>query len=527
MDYRKRKLLIGLEKSLLLIGMLWCSGLASAADTQLRDGEGAGTERPTSYREMIANHFDRFLAIGTDQYGEDKNAMWLASVDLRRGGQNENITNGSRRVYRRIHAPRGSNLYWDVPLLVAAYDLTERTGDRVAAAGADACVDAFLERCVSDKNGLFLWGNHIWYQVFDDQIERIGHLSYEARPIPVPWGLFDVHDRDKTATCIRSMGTFHVMDQQTGFFDRHASADKTVNSPSPEKIESFYPFLESGAILVESLCWLAQRNTDDQAELIALARKVAEYSAKHHGEETGIVRNQGHRNRWDFHYGTTEVGLWAGSLLKATEMTGDETFAKLAEPGLLAYLKYGWDSEAGKYYGAISVDDGSPHPPQKAEDPYPYQPDYYSDVWEPLFPIHDYPMVMGETCISFYEKTGKPEYREAIERFVTHIRSSMPPKFLSTRHGDTWVEGAYADDYGRCIHFLSRASKVLEKPEYRQLAQQLAEEAVARLYIEDLGVFRSHPGEDVADSVDGLGTLFLALMELESGSEGDLMGFHF
>jgi hypothetical protein len=40
-------------------------------------------------------------------------------------------------------------------------------------------------------------------------------------------------------------------------------------------------------------------------------------------------------------------------------------------------------------------------------------------------------------------------------------------------------------------------------------------------------MFRSHPGEDRADAVDGLGILFLALAELETGAAPRLLGFAF
>lgn len=484
------------------------------------------TETSKSYHEMVRRHFDRVLEVGADAYGKDQSALWLASIDLIEGGQNEQVEPKSRRVYRRIHAPRGSNLYWDVPLLVAAYRVSDISGDDAYARGADACVKAFLERCVSEENGLFMWGNHIWYEVFADQHERIGHWSYEARPMPIPWDVFWRQAGGTSERCIRSMGKFHIMDEQTGFFDRHASAKDVVNKPTEKEMKEFYPFIESGAVVVESLCWLANKNPSDREQLIGSAKKVAQFCAKHHGETTGIIRNQGNRDRWDYHHGTTEVGLWANCLLRAAELSGDDSFAEIPQAGLLAFLKYGWDEKAGKYYGSISVDDGSPLQPEKV-DPYPYMPDYHSDIWEPLFPIHDYPMAMGEACIAYYERTGREEYRQAIERLVEHIRNSIPARFLSERHGTEWVDGAYAASYGSCIHFLSKAAATLEKPEYRSLAEQLAAEAVDHLYIPEVGAFRSHPGDDTADSVDGLGVLFLALMELESGSDGDLMGFHF
>ncbi|MEQ8849914.1 hypothetical protein [Botrimarina sp.] len=500
--------------ALLLAGLAATSMQALGADTE------------ASYLEKIQSHFDRVLEVGVDKYGDDTNDLWIASIDLRKGGQNESVDSKSRRAYRRIHAPRGSNLYWDIPLLVTAHRVSELSGDRKYSEGADRCVSAFLERCVSDKNGFFLWGNHLFYDVFRDEIERIGHFSHEARPIPVAWEAITRVSPEAAAACVRSMAELHVVDHESGFFDRHAPTNKKEIDPDEEFVAKCYPFIETGGVLVESIAWLAAQRPDDRQQLIDTALKVARFSAADHGEETGVVRNQGHRKRWDYYHGTTEIGLWAGDLLRAAELTGVDEFVAIAEPGLLAYLEHGWDADAGKYYGALRVEDAKPRHPEEEQE-YPYQPDLYADVWEPLFPIHDYPMAMAEACLSFYERTGKEAYREAAQRWIEHIENSLPAKHLSERHGGHWVDGAYAADYGAVIHYLSRAAKVLDDDRARELAHQIAREAVGTLYIEDLGAFRSHPGEDVADTIDGLGTLFLALLELETGEDGDLMGYHF
>jgi len=94
---------------------------------------------------------------------------------------------------------------------------------------------------------------------------------------------------------------------------------------------------------------------------------------------------------------------------------------------------------------------------------------------------------------------------------------------ISTPAGDG--KGAYADQYGRCIHFLARAANVVNDPTLSDQARQLASEAVSHLYSESAGMFRSHPGEDRCDAVDGIGILFLSLLYLETGHEPDAMGF--
>jgi hypothetical protein len=59
----------------------------------------------------------------------------------------------------------------------------------------------------------------------------------------------------------------------------------------------------------------------------------------------------------------------------------------------------------------------------------------------------------------------------------------------------------------------------LNRPEYRALARNIANEAIGCLYCDETGMFRSHPGENRCDSVDGPGILLLALLYLDTGRE--------
>ena len=53
----------------------------------------------------------------------------------------------------------------------------------------------------------------------------------------------------------------------------------------------------------------------------------------------------------------------------------------------------------------------------------------------------------------------------------------------------------------------------------------MAQDAISHLWVEECGMFRSHPGEDRCDAVDGIGILFLALLCLQTGRAPDMMGF--
>ena len=70
-------------------------------------------------------------------YGPEHTGLWLASIDIRSGGQPENPYPNKKRVYREISSPRGSNLYWEQPAVVAAYHVSRLLGDERYAHASD------------------------------------------------------------------------------------------------------------------------------------------------------------------------------------------------------------------------------------------------------------------------------------------------------------------------------------------------------------------------------------------------------
>jgi len=470
------------------------------------------------YLDLIRKHYDRVIAEGTDRYGSEKSGLWLASFDLIHGGQPEKPDPAVKRTYRQIHSPRGSNLYWDQPYLAAACAVSTSSGDPRYQAAADRYVTDFLRRCVSKNNGLFLWGNHLYYDVFTDQHVNFSGVHHEARPLPCAWDLFWNISPEKTERAIRSMGLQHVKDPKTGLFCRHADIKATKAPKGGDG--STHPFLESGGILVESLAWLQMKAKPGDALLTDTALMVARFSHSHRGETTGLLRNQpGPEKRWDYYAATTESGLWAGSLLRAADYTGIDEFRTMARDAVTAYLKYGFEESSGRFYGQLNVADGTPRKPERnanSGEGTIYQPGTYADLWEPLFPTHNYPMSMAEACLTLWQQTKNPVFRQAVERFAKFIALSTPAN---------GGKGAYADQYGRCIHFLIRAAHVLDDTTLFEQAGKLAEEAKGQLHVPAAGMFRSHPGEDRCDAVDGMGILFLALIWLETGVEPDARGF--
>lgn len=466
--------------------------------------------------ERIRSHFDKQLATGlATGYGPRDSAMWMSSLDTRTGrypDPDQRPAHIPKRVYRWIDAPRGCGLYWDQPQLVAAHALSALTGDARYADAADRYTREYLEIATAG-NGIILWGNHYYYDAFDDAVlwfkgsrppepvdfeTQIGDY-HEMRPLTPAWEIMHRLDAQRTHRAITAAADAHLVEPETGMFNRHADRTKGCC------------FLEAGGILIETLAWLYTKTGD--AGLLAPARKMAQYSFSFREPSTGLISNNPTVTRWDRDTATTEIGLWAGCLLRAAEMTGEDEWANMADDALAAYLHHAWDESARHYFGRLNITDGSPVL-GAAETP--YEPGDHTALWRPQFPAHDYPMPMAEAALTLYRRTGKPVYETACQRMADIIARSLPAQPTDQ------LSGGYAEHYGRCLHFALGCAASFDRPRYTQLAQQLAEEAMDVLWAQEM--FRTHGGEDRYDAVDAPGFLFLALMWLETGREPANLG---
>jgi hypothetical protein len=300
------------------------------------------------------------------------------------------------------------------------------------------------------------------------------------------------------------MGERHVFDAETGGFNRHADGRRD------------HAFLESGGILVESLAWLSARKAEEgkpEPSLGQLARRIARWSFGHRCEETGLVPVNPTGGRWDADVCTSEIGLWAGCVLQAASLLGDDALANLAADAVAAYLRAAWDDDRKRYAGQVRIDDGQPLDP-KAETP--YQPGRWADPWNARFPTHDTALSLAQACVELYRRTGKPAFGLATQRWARLIRAHPP------QDAD---DGVYAESLGRAVQFLLEAADALDDDALEDQADALADWAVAALWRD--GMFAGHTAKTRCESVDGVGYLLLALIRLGSGRSADYLGFQF
>ena len=187
---------------------------------------------------------------------------------------------------------------------------------------------------------------------------------------------------------------------------------------------------------------------------------------------------------------------------------------------LKAYAKYGYDTESGKYWGALRLD-GTPIPgPREPEGYAQYEPRGHLDLWEPYVAGYQFPIYTADAYVQAYSLTHDPEFLTAAKRFADWIMRTPPGTVESE---NTWYsaytegpgkQGTYADKYGRTISFFIHLHEVTHDDAYLAQAKVFADEAVAKL--RHRGLFRGHPAKPYYEAIDGVGYLLDALLELDA-----------
>ena len=437
--------------------------------------------------------------------------LWWSMLDLKTGlpPREDRPAGVPKRCYRWIESPRGSNLYWDGPLVAACQAMSARTGKSAYADGAARYIRQYFKAGAS-PGGLLWWGNHYYISYDAGGAVSFGgneppvpvdasHSKakwHETRPLPVPWELYWRLEPDRVMRMLEGHVGHLVEGGPAGCYNRHADGKDGL------------PFIESGGMLALSQAYLARFTGDGSARM--RCREIVEFVWSGRDGRTGLVPVSPGAARWDGLVATSEVGLWAGAVLACARVLEEASLAEVACEALRAWVERAWSPSPGQFQGRTRLSDGV-H--DRAAQSTIYQPGMWSDPWEPLFPGHDYPMQAAEACVEAWRITGEAVFATACRRWAEVLGRQTP-----AGNG----KGGYAEAYGRAIHFLWHAGKMLGERAWVEQARAMAEEAVSVLGKE--GRLAGHPWEARVDSVDGVGWLILALLALEGDVEPDIAG---
>ena len=414
--------------------------------------------------------------------------------------------------------PRSSDFFEDQATYRTLHSLSKITGDRKYADFVDKSLRYAMG--ITDSKDMFWWGGHRCFDIFADE-KMLPNEDYEEpheTAINCPeWDILWRADEEATRKEIEGVWEWHVNDKETGEHDRHNFGRKGV------------PFSMNGGQFIYDLCFLYSKTGDkvylERAELIE------EFHWNLSNKETGLApevafTEEELKDFRDRNAPATEwilsshqvVGLLCYYLLKSYEITGVEKFRDHALTHLKSYAKYAYDSEAGKFYGALNIEDGKPvtEPRIQGSPNIPYG---HTDLWQPYQYGSEYPMNAAQTYAYAYTLTGDEDMLNAAKKWSDVIRNNPPETGCLT---DTWYElyarlfskyGTFAGLYGRAISFYLNMYANTGDNIYLDDARKLAREAISKLYYK--GLFRGHPARPYYAAVDDVGHLLVALIQLD------------
>lgn len=500
----------------LAIAVVVTGGLsaANAGETTLPEILSSGLapeqveQRP--YRQYVRECIELLIEYGTDRYGNVQSPVFVNILDVRTRTCPEDplpLDEAWRVVRRGRRGPAGANLYADQPTIRAMRALSQVTGQGRYADAANACLRWYLEHLVDEK-GLFWWGWHRHYDVYRDTMTGHEGNHHEIHIQQALWPeLWDV-DAEAVRREIEALWQWHVVDKATGECNRHGDGQPGCD------------FAMSGGEILGGFALLYQKTNDPV--WLERARLVADYYWRARDPTTQLVPNRPNAGQERFdggHFDTSITAFLCHRLLTAGRLTGDPQFTLQALVYLKAYAKYGYDEPTGRYWGSLKLD-GAPVPGPRVRGGYEqYEPRGHIDLWQPYAAGYEHPIATAQTYALAAELTGDEDLLLAARRWADSIRSAFPPQHCDRNawyhdYSSNWApHGTYAGLYGQTISFLLHLAHITGEPAYRDLARQVAREAVSKLYYR--GLFRGHPCKPYYESIDGVGYLLYALLQLD------------
>jgi uncharacterized protein YyaL (SSP411 family) len=411
------------------------------------------------------------------------------------------------RVTRRgRRGPGGGNLYADLPTVAALVKLSRVTGDDRYRQFAAKSANHTMTELVDDK-GFFWWGWHRHYDAHRDVMTGHAGNVHEIHIQRVDWPFLWEVNPEAVRREIEAIWKWHVIDKTTGEVNRHGDGHRGCDfAMSAGEMIAAFAFLHGET---ENPKWL------DRAKLLV------GYYWERRNEQTNLIANRPNAgmDRFDgSHFDTSITGFYCRGLLDAYESTGDSLFRDHALAYLKAYAQYAYDAKSGEFWGCLKLD-GTPEPGPRVVGGYAqYEPRGHIDLWQPYVAGYEHPIHTAQIYARAHEMTRDRTLLEAAVQWAKFIRANLPAtRCLSkTWYGDYAVHwaphGTHAGKYGRTIAFFCHMQRLTGEKQYGHLAQQVAAEAISRLYYK--GMFRGHPAKPYYESIDDVGDLLTGLLEL-------------
>jgi len=439
----------------------------------------------TDYTKIVVKFADTLIEHGRDHYGKQPSPVWMAVLnakdysaptDPKQVPPPQGIRAGDRAV-------GGANLSHDLVTIRVFDALSLITGDPKYRRAVDDYLRYYLAHAQSPETGLLAWGEHLYYDAFEDRVitERRWHeLLHWTPPWERLWGI----DPRATERAIAGIWEWHFFDHEKALFNRHA--DYTgASHPDPAKSQ---PWIKHSALYTYSFAF-AHVKTGDKRYL-DWARAIGSLYWNARDPKTNLVEGCIGDPR-----PTSRLGGMGGQLpywlYKAGELVPSEAWRQRAITLLEAGDKYAYDPASGGYLNAINTDGtrttlrGGSHP---------------AKVWDFAYGGEGVILRIGRSAAYMAAKSKDPKLLTIARRVEKYAHATPRPA-----EGDI---GTLADALNLSMDLYDQT----KEPAYLEHAREYGEEIVKKFWCGRL--FRSHTGYDIYEAALGPGDAIEGLLRL-------------
>lgn len=359
---------IALISAILLLGKS-----AGAFDTikKLAENNKVQSEGGWDYQRFLqaaCRSADSLLQRAPDRYGPTFTPLWLSVVSP----TGESLIKSKPPNWQTywdaedyVMTAQGCNLYRDLPMLSAFYELSSVTGDTRYRSGVDAYLSFYLSHLPSPTTGLFPWGEHMSYNTVRDKLIATRHEMEHNIP---DWELLWNINPTAVQKEIEAIYNINIYDKERFLYDRHANYYSGEFDPLPVR----GTYIKHSGLIAYSFMFLYSNTHDPQH--LQWARKMASLYWQHRDPKTEIVPG------YVSHHGASDVStvqLWlAYYLMKAVELVPDPVVQEIALKMTDSYLKYGY-RPSGLFATQLVPATGQATWPDSSQFSFPDFPEYF------------------------------------------------------------------------------------------------------------------------------------------------------
>ena len=442
------------------------------------------------YLYYLRSCCDTLMTDGTDQYGEVKQPIFmsiLGTTDHAHPNLAIPPIEGQRQGDRALF---GGNLQHDLPLLLAM-----RTMGGAYEAGAQAYLSAFLKNCTHTATGLWPWGEHAHWQVYEDQPGHNTHEYLGAAPINFwdwAWSI------DPEAVKREADGLINHIYRLSDFaYNRHADLAHPLPTPRKDPGDGYLDFPRHGGFYMQVWSY-AFSKTHDPKYLDWADRMMDHHVAARH-PATQLIPSTTTRDKASFSAQT--ILSLSVSMLESVPLLGQtpeaERCNRLAREYLDTLLSLPHKPTESLFVTGGPVA-GLADPPKLASPGYTEQ-----------YGGGDFLGTTGHLYARAYRLTKDPRCLAMAKGIAVWYRDNPAPDLPHLR----------ASVYGKALQLMLEMDDLTGEDGWLPAAEGFARAAIGKLH--DNGLFRGASKLWYYDSELGVGTLGYGLVRLQARLDGE------